>query len=112
AMGFGDVKLMAAIGVFVGWEGAVLTFFLGCVFGAIYGVLHQWVTKEAQIYFGPFLALGAVITLFWRDHILHFVTETWPEWQRGAELPPTIPIAIAIICSVLLVIIIRRGRRH
>ena len=112
AMGFGDVKFMGAIGAFVGWEGALMTFFIGSLAGALYGGLHQWITKEAQIFFGPFLALGALITLFWRAPILHFATVTWPEWQHTAEVPPWALLGIAGICALLLVGLVRRGRRR
>jgi len=61
-MGLGDVKLMGGVGAFLGWDGALLTFFVGCVSGAIGGIVHKVVTKDSYIAFGPFLvvyALGA-----------------------------------------------------
>lgn len=111
AMGFGDVKFMGAIGAFVGWDGAILTFFLGSILGAIYGVLHQWITKEGQIFFGPFLAVGAVLTFFFRQEIVKFITVTWPAWQADQQLSPTILIGIAVGCLVCLFLLIRRARR-
>lgn len=111
AMGFGDVKFMGAIGVFVGWDGAVLTFFLGSIFGAIYGVAHQAITKQAQIFFGPFLAVGAVLTFFFRPEIVNFITVTWPAWQVQLQLSPTILIGIVVLCLACLFLLIRRARR-
>ena len=112
AMGFGDVKFMGAIGAFVGWDGAILTFFLGSAFGAVYGVLHQWITKEGQIFFGPFLALGAVLTFFFRPEIVEFITVTWPDWQAQLQPSPAILVGIAVICMACLFFLIRRARRH
>ena len=112
AMGFGDVKLMGAIGAFLGWDGAVIAFFLGSLLGALYGAVHQLVTREAQIFFGPFLAAGAVITQFHKDGIKTFVTVTWPDWQQELNLPIWASSGIVLFFAFSLLLIIRRGRRH
>ncbi|MBI4826216.1 MAG: prepilin peptidase [Nitrospirae bacterium] len=73
AMGGGDIKLMGMIGGFLGWKGVILTTFLGSLFGAVIGIaLIVWKGREwgAQIPFGPYLALGAVASLFWGQEIL------------------------------------------
>jgi leader peptidase (prepilin peptidase)/N-methyltransferase len=111
AMGFGDVKFMGAIGVFVGWDGTLSTFFIGSMLGALYGGLHQLITKEGQIFFGPFLAVGAVITLFFKRDIVTFVTQTWPNWQAANAGSPWVMGGIALVAAALLFFIIRRGRR-
>ncbi len=63
--GMGDVKLLAAIGVFLGVWG-VFAFFVGSVLGAFYGVsasrLKRVPASKLKFPLGPFLALGAVAT--------------------------------------------------
>jgi leader peptidase (prepilin peptidase)/N-methyltransferase len=67
AMGLGDVKFMAAIGAFLGWEAVIFTLVIASMIGAAYGAtmvaLHkqQW---SGRIYFGPFLALAAAVWVF------------------------------------------------
>lgn len=73
SMGGGDVKLMAMVGAFLGWKLAVLTFFLAPFFGAIYGVIEKIRTKDTTIAYGPFLVLGAILSLFWGDVIIAWV---------------------------------------
>jgi len=79
--------------------------------GAVYGVLHQWITKEGTIFFGPFLAAGALITLFFKADIVEFVTVTWPQWQAETAISPWYTVGVATIAAVCLLFIIRRGRR-
>jgi leader peptidase (prepilin peptidase) / N-methyltransferase len=70
AMGLGDVKLIAAIGSFVGWQGILFTIAAASFFGATFGIVAIVLGKRersAKIPFGPYLALAAVIWLFWRD---------------------------------------------
>ncbi|WP_231615983.1 prepilin peptidase [Novipirellula artificiosorum] len=63
AMGFGDVTLMAMIGAFVGWQAAVIAFFLS-PFAAIVIVLIQYViTREPRVPFGPYLCAGTLMTV-------------------------------------------------
>ena len=67
AMGLGDVKFMAAIGAFLGWEAAVFSLIVAAMIGAAYGsgmvLLHKqkW---SGRLYFGPFLALAATLWIF------------------------------------------------
>ena len=73
SMGGGDVKLMAMVGAFLGWKLAVLTFFLAPFFGAVYGVVEKIRTKDTTIAYGPFLVLGALMSLFWGDAIIRWI---------------------------------------
>ena len=67
AMGLGDVKLMAGIGAFLGWEAVYFSIFaasiIGCVVTLI-AVLAKQRRFSQQIPFGPYLALGALIWMF------------------------------------------------
>ena len=63
-MGMGDVKMIAMIGGFVGWQGALLTIFLGSLFGSVVGLGLMKIKGREWDYalpFGTFLALAAVI---------------------------------------------------
>ena len=68
AMGFGDVKLMGAVGAFFGWQAAIFVIVAGSLFGTI-GGLALMATKRARlgvgIPFGPYLALATVVWMFW-----------------------------------------------
>jgi leader peptidase (prepilin peptidase)/N-methyltransferase len=73
SMGFGDVELLAMIGAFLGWQRVILTFFLAPFFGAVVGIINLMIKKEHTIPYGPFLSLGALISLFWLDKIINFL---------------------------------------
>jgi leader peptidase (prepilin peptidase)/N-methyltransferase len=111
AMGFGDVKLMAMIGAFLGWEAALLTMFLGCMLGALIGGVGSLFGGATKIPFGPYLALGAVIALFARGPIVTFLFTTWPEWQRDNTSAPWLLTGFAVVALTLLFVLVRRGRR-
>jgi len=73
ALGGGDVKMMAMVGALMGWKTVLLTTFLGSLTGSIVGVLLMVLKgkdRKAQLPFGPFLALGTIITLFYGQEIL------------------------------------------
>ncbi len=73
AMGGGDIKMMAMVGGVLGWKGVILTTFIGSFSGSIIGLFlimikgKEWGSK---IPFGPYLAFGAVITLFLGQELL------------------------------------------
>jgi leader peptidase (prepilin peptidase)/N-methyltransferase len=70
SMGGGDVKLLAMIGAFLGWQTALLTLPVASLIGAVVGVIIKLRTKESVIAFGPYLAMGAVICIFWSTTII------------------------------------------
>jgi leader peptidase (prepilin peptidase)/N-methyltransferase len=73
AMGLGDVKFMAAIGAFLGWQGAVFSLMASSVIGSAVGVAliiarkREW---SSRMPYGPYIALAAVIWLFSGKKIL------------------------------------------
>ena len=110
AMGFGDVKFMGMIGAFTGWEGALLTFFMASLLGAVGGSIHRLVTKDAYVPFGPFLAGGALCALFAKAPLIQFIFVTWPAWQRESTWAPFVLFGAMFACLLLLVVLVRRGR--
>ncbi len=72
AMGFGDVKLMGAIGAFLGWKAVLFTVFASATLGSIVGItliLSGKAEKQSQIPFGPYICSGAAIWMFWGEQI-------------------------------------------
>lgn len=110
AMGFGDVKLMGMIGAFLGWQDVLLTFFVGCVIGAVFGLVHRWLTGDPYISFGPFLAIGAVVSLFLAPELENALTALQRS-QIESRHAPLVMVAILVASVLLLIVLIRRGRR-
>ncbi|HNV24281.1 MAG TPA: prepilin peptidase [Candidatus Omnitrophota bacterium] len=73
SMGGGDVKLLAMIGAFLGWQLAILTFFVAPFFGAVFGLIEKIRTNDNAIPYGPFLVLGALISMFYGDKIIAMI---------------------------------------
>ena len=67
-IGFGDAKLLGAIGGWLGYQSVLPTLFLGSILGSVVGIIFLLISKrfsmQAEIPFGPFLALGAIVYLF------------------------------------------------
>ena len=75
AMGFGDVKLLAMIGAFIGLELTAVCLFFASLIGAIVGVSLISLKKvewQSRIPFGPYIVLGALISYFWGAKILYW----------------------------------------
>jgi leader peptidase (prepilin peptidase)/N-methyltransferase len=69
-LGGGDIKLLAMIGAFLGWPGVVFTVLASSLIGSAVGVVVMWRSRKGlgtMLPFGPFLALGALLYLFWGD---------------------------------------------
>jgi leader peptidase (prepilin peptidase)/N-methyltransferase len=73
AMGGGDIKMMALVGGMLGWKAIILTTFFGSLLGSVIGISlilikgREW---GARIPFGPYLALGSLVSLLWGNDIL------------------------------------------
>jgi leader peptidase (prepilin peptidase)/N-methyltransferase len=73
AMGGGDAKLAALMGAWLGWKYLLLSGFIACIMGAFVGggaIALGWLSRGQPMPFGPFLALGAGLTIFWGELIL------------------------------------------
>lgn len=72
-MGGGDIKLLAMIGAFLGWQPTLLTIMVGALVGSVVGVTLialRFMRRDHYLPFGPFLALGALVALlFYHDLI-------------------------------------------
>jgi prepilin signal peptidase PulO-like enzyme (type II secretory pathway) len=94
AMGFGDVMLMSMIGTFLGWQGALLVFFLGPFFGLISG-LAQWVVhRQNELPYGPYLCLAACL-----------VVVQWPAlwaWSYDFFAMGGLLLAVFALCLVMM----------
>jgi leader peptidase (prepilin peptidase)/N-methyltransferase len=65
AMGFGDVKLMAFLGAFLGPQAIIMSLFLAVFLGAFFGIGKLiLVRKMGYVPFGPFLSAGALVMVF------------------------------------------------
>ena len=62
AMGGGDIKMMAMVGAFVGWQGVLLTVFLGALLGTLVFVPLSFLGRKRLVPFGVFLSIGAAAT--------------------------------------------------
>ena len=74
-LGGGDIKLLAMVGAFLGWKAALATLMLASIVGAVIGIvlLAFKILKRGQyIPFGPYLALGAVLALFFGADMMNW----------------------------------------
>jgi leader peptidase (prepilin peptidase)/N-methyltransferase len=74
-MGYGDFKLLAAIGAWFGWQLIPAVILLSSVLGAVIGIgliLLRGKTGNTAIPFGPFLALGGIAALFFGQQLASF----------------------------------------
>lgn len=72
-MGYGDFKLLAALGAWMGWQSLPLIILLSSVVGSVIGIsfiLIQGRDKNIPIAFGPYLAIAGWIAFFWGDEII------------------------------------------
>jgi len=74
-LGGGDIKLLAMVGAFLGWQPALLTLFLASILGAGVGLGLMGLKMLARgqyMPFGPFLAVGAMTSLLYSSHLIHW----------------------------------------
>lgn len=73
-MGYGDFKLLGAIGAWLGWQILPVTILLSSLVGAIVGITLIVATKRGRnipIPFGPYLAAAGTLALFFGERITH-----------------------------------------
>ncbi|MBN1591503.1 MAG: prepilin peptidase [Pirellulales bacterium] len=98
AMGFGDVTLMAMIGVYFGWQASILVFFFAPLAAVIVGLVVLVLCRDNVIPFGPFLCLAAL-----------FVLLRWPmvwNWSRLWFEPNGLVPGVILGCLALLAVLL------
>ena len=74
-MGYGDFKLLAMLGAWLGWKPLFVVILTSSLVGAIVGIsmiLLKKTGRDTQIPFGPYLAAAGWITLLWGDQLMRF----------------------------------------
>ena len=77
-VGFGDIKLAFVIGLFVGPFWCCIALLLAIITGGIWGIVQLTLGKKVigiQMPFGPFIALGGFLVLFFRIQILYLIEQ-------------------------------------
>ena len=74
-MGYGDFKLYAAVGAFLGWKVLPLVILLSSVVGLVFGSLQMFSARRGwdwkfKFHFGPYLALAGIIAMFWGQALM------------------------------------------
>lgn len=72
-MGFGDVKFIGVVGLYLGWKLSLLTLLLSFILGGIFGIIllaTKIKNKTDLIPFGPWIALAAFISMYWGNAII------------------------------------------
>ncbi len=70
-IGGGDIKLMAAAGLLLGWKLIILAFLIGCIAGSVIHLLRMRVSgAERVLAMGPYLSAGIFIAALWGDRLI------------------------------------------
>lgn len=70
-IGGGDIKLMAASGLFLGWRLSILSLIFGCLFGSVIHIARMKISHEGHVLaMGPYLSAGIVMAMWFGDRIL------------------------------------------
>jgi len=76
-MGYGDFKMNAAVGAFLGWKMLPLVILLSSVVGLFFGALQMFAARGRwdagfRFHFGPYLAIAGVVALYWGEPIVRW----------------------------------------
>ena len=72
-IGGGDIKLMAASGLLLGWQCNILAFIMGCIIGSAVHLLRMRLTKANHVLaMGPYLSIGIYICALWGTQMLEW----------------------------------------
>ena len=71
AIGGGDIKLMAACGLLIGWKLIILAFLIGCIVGSVIHIIRMRVSGEERVLaMGPYLSVGVMVAALWGNQFL------------------------------------------
>ena len=77
-IGGGDIKLMAATGLLLGWQLNIIAFLLGCVIGSIIHLSIMAIKKAGrELAFGPYLSAGVFVAMIWGEQLVSWYLSMW-----------------------------------
>ncbi len=77
-IGFGDIKLMAATGLLLGWQLNIIAFLIGCILGSIIHLTLMAVKKAGHVLsFGPYLSMGVFIAMIYGEQLVSWYLSMW-----------------------------------
>ena len=77
-IGGGDIKLMAAVGLILGWKHTIVAFFFGCLYGSVIHIIRMKVSKADHVLaMGPYLSAGIITAVWFGTRILEWYTAGW-----------------------------------
>lgn len=74
-MGYGDFKLLAALGAWGGWQILPFVIFASSAFGALFGIAWMLIKRNGQslpMPFGPWLAMAGFVAMIWHQEVVRF----------------------------------------
>ena len=70
-IGHGDIKLMAATGLLLGWKLIIIAFIMACIIGTVVHLIRMAVMKVGRkLAFGPYLSMGICIAMIWGEQLV------------------------------------------
>ncbi len=77
-MGYGDFKMTAAVGAFLGWKALPLVILLSSIVGLAFGIAQMLAARGGwdagfRFHFGPYIAIAGIVALFWSRPIMDLV---------------------------------------
>jgi leader peptidase (prepilin peptidase)/N-methyltransferase len=69
-MGYGDFKMTAAVGAFLGWRDLLMVILISSVVGAVFGIVQMFAARRGwdakfKFHFGPYIAVAGLVAMFW-----------------------------------------------
>lgn len=77
-IGHGDIKLMAATGLLLGWKLNIIAFIMGCIIGSVVHLIRMAIKKVGRkLAFGPYLSMGLFIAMIWGEQLVSWYLSMW-----------------------------------
>lgn len=77
-IGGGDIKLMAATGLLLGWQLNIIAFLIGCIIGSVVHLAIMAIKKVGrELAFGPYLSAGIFIAMIWGEQLVSWYLSMW-----------------------------------
>ncbi len=77
-MGGGDIKLMLAAGLLLGWKLIIVAFIFGCLYASVIHITRMIISKKNHVLaFGPYLSMGIATAIWAGEYIIKLYTENW-----------------------------------